>query len=51
LRGELQREKYQALRAAQIAALTASFPVAVDEALFEKLEPAAVRPPPLPGER
>ena len=45
------RAKREESYAAQIAALTASFPVAVDEALFEKLEPAAVRPPPLPGER
>lgn len=51
LRGDLLREKHQTLRAAQSAALAASFPVAVDEALFEELEPAAVRPPPLPGER
>ena len=51
LRSELLRAKHQALRAAQSAALAADFPVAVDEALFETLEPAAVRPPPLPGER
>lgn len=51
LRSELQREKHQKLRAAQRAALTANFPVAVDEALFETLAPVAVRPPPLPGER
>lgn len=51
LRSELLRAKHQALRAAQSAALAANFPVAVDEALFETLEPIAVRPPPLPGER
>ena len=51
LRSDLLREKHQMLRAAQSAALAARFPVAVDEALFEKLEPIAVRPPPLPGER
>lgn len=51
LRSELLRAKHQALRAAQSAALAANFPVAVDEALFETLEPVAVRPPPLPGER
>jgi parvulin-like peptidyl-prolyl isomerase len=51
LRSELLREKHRALRAAKSAALAASFPVAVDETLFEKLEPIAVRPPPLPGER
>jgi peptidylprolyl isomerase len=51
LRSDLLREKHQTLRAAQSAALAARFPVAVDETLFEKLEPIAVRPPPLPGER
>lgn len=51
LRSDLLREKHRALRAAQSAALAADFPVAVDEALFETLEPIAVRPPPLPGER
>ena len=51
LQSELLRAKYLAVRAAQSAALAADFPVAVDEALFETLEPIAVRPPPLPGER
>jgi peptidyl-prolyl cis-trans isomerase C len=51
LRGELLREKHEALRATQRAALAATYPVFVDEALFERLEPIAVRPPSLPGER
>lgn len=51
LQSDLLRAKHQALRAAQSAALAANFPVAVDEALFETLEPVAVQPPPLPGER